>query len=148
MKKICIISDSHGRTSFVERILSDTTYDSIYFLGDGERDFENIYDDRLVMIAGNCDLYSPYPLEKIEVVNGVRILLTHGHIYNVKYSLLSLICRAREVKADIVCYGHTHQQEGQKDDILILNPGSLSSGRYIELFIEDDGTFRYELKQF
>ena len=52
--------------------------------------------------------------------------MTHGHCYDVKYSMQRLFYKALEVGATIVCYGHSHCIGAEMNDgILFLNPGSL-----------------------
>ena len=51
---------------------------------------------------------------------------THGHIHRVKYGLYELVCAARERKADLVLFGHTHKPlQEYEDGLYLLNPGSL-----------------------
>ena len=50
-----------------------------------------------------------------------------------RQGLYNVCCAAREKKADIVLFGHTHQALAEYDDgLYILNPGSLhgSMGTY------------------
>ena len=56
---------------------------------------------------------------------GKKIFITHGHLYNVKYTLNNLYYAAREKNADIVCFGHTHNPMSEYvDGLYVLNPGS------------------------
>ena len=145
--KICVISDSHGRDMYVQTLVMDTTYTHIFFLGDGVRDFSDIYDDRITLIEGNCDYFSDSPLQTEINVLGKKIMLTHGHLFNVKYGLFSLISEGRKQNADIICFGHTHRQFAKMEgDILVLNPGSLATGRYAEINIDEKGIITYLLK--
>ena len=58
---------------------------------------------------------------------GKRFFFTHGHLYDAKLGLYRLVCAARERKADLLLFGHTHQPLTDYDDgLYILNPGSLS----------------------
>ena len=59
-----------------------------------------------------------------------RILLTHGHYYNVSLGVEGLREEAIERGCDIAMYGHTHRpylEQGGK--VTNLNPGSLSYPR-------------------
>ena len=54
---------------------------------------------------------------------------TNGHAYDVKSGLYRAVMAAREQKADVLLYGHTHcALEDYDDGLYILNPGSLSRG--------------------
>ena len=58
------------------------------------------------------------------------IYVTHGHLYNVKSTLMPLSYRAQEVNASIVCFGHSHLLGAEKiGNTLFLNPGSLTVPR-------------------
>ncbi len=58
------------------------------------------------------------------------MFLCHGDSYRVKYGLDMLEKKAKEVRADIVIFGHTHVPLNiKKDNILYINPGSLSLPR-------------------
>ena len=80
-----------------------------------------------------------------------RILLTHGHYYNVSLGVEGLREEAIERGCDIAMYGHTHRpylEQGGK--VTILNPGSLSYPRqeghrpsYMIMELDKDGTPSY-----
>ena len=145
--KICVISDSHGSDMYVRTLTLDTIYTHILFLGDGIRDFSDIYDDRITLVEGNCDYFSDSPLEDFVFASGKKIMLTHGHLYNVIYGLARLISEGVKNNADIICFGHTHSRFAEYDgNILVLNPGSLASGRYAEIEIDEKGIITYQLK--
>ena len=60
-------------------------------------------------------------------IDGVKILLTHGHRYGVKNGYLNLIMRAKELQVNAVIFGHTHIPEVfTEDGVLFVNPGSCS----------------------
>ena len=70
------------------------------------------------------------PLVRIVELCGKRIFITHGHRYDVNYSLMKLAYTALENGADICIYGHTHIPHLERyRDMYILNPGSLSRPR-------------------
>ena len=88
-------------------------------------------------------------------VNRVKIFYTHGDLYGVKSSVTSIYYRGRELQANIVLFGHTHQQLIEKtEEVILMNPGSISlphfKGRYVGIIdIDDDGsvdTYLRELK--
>lgn len=70
------------------------------------------------------------PPELVLTAARKRILLTHGHRYDVYYSSQQLYEAAREQQADFVFFGHTHIANVQdKAGITLLNPGSCSRPR-------------------
>ena len=116
---LLVLSDSHGRPDHVEEAIRRVRPDGILFAGDGLRDLTRIgeFPCPLWAVSGNCD-WSPTLIangrsvetgeEELITVEGVRILLIHGHKYGVKGGLLPATYRAMEKEADILVFGHTH----------------------------------------
>ncbi len=132
-----IFSDSHGdKISLEKSILMSQRYGQIdyyLYLGDGLSDLYYIankynlnIDKDLIGIKGNNDYYvSGFDYERIETINGINVLLTHGNKYNVKGNLDNLYKKAKICNANIALYGHTHIQDiSIKDNIYMVNPGS------------------------
>ena len=133
--KILVISDTHRNISNVIKIMKKLkNLDRIIHLGDNVSDIFDIisiFNTPIDYVAGNCDYYGEnYKLEDIIEINSKKILITHGHLYKVKsgYEEISKIAKEKEV--DIVLFGHTHRSFlGYYDDMLIMNPGSISLPR-------------------
>lgn len=132
--QVAVISDTHRHMYSInqaEKLINDA--DVIIHLGDNEEDadiLEKNFKGKVISVRGNCDFSSFAPIERLEEFGGKRIFITHGHKYDVKYSLLKLKYRAKEVEADIVLYGHTHQKnEIYEEGIWFINPGSASLPR-------------------
>jgi hypothetical protein len=86
-------------------------------------------------VVGNCDRCVPGPQEEVLEICDHRIYLTHGHLYGVKQGLLRLDYRAREVRAELVIFGHTHVPQNEEvNGIRYLNPGSIAWPRIPEQF--------------
>ena len=90
-------------------------------------------------------------MEQLIELENKKILMTHGHEYGVKSSLLNLNYRAKELGADIALYGHSHIAAIEKHDgIWFVNPGSVSLPRGLRhtiAFIEiKDGVINSWLK--
>lgn len=130
MKKIAVLSDTHRNVSAIrkiEGILSDA--DIIFHLGDNSSDMAGFpeYREKLTTVNGNCDLFASAS-EKIIEVEGTRIMLTHGHAFNVKSGLNELRQYAKEHNVSVVLYGHTHEAMIEEEDgILFVNPGNMTS---------------------
>ena len=131
MKKIVVVSDSHGNSRVFDRIFSEVEFDHLIFLGDGINDlgiYEN--DERVKIVRGNCDFFSPEKYESFLSVENVLIFFTHGHEYSVKSTLTRLYNRIEGLPVNIVCYGHTHRfSEDKINNITFHNPGSISCVR-------------------
>ena len=58
---------------------------------------------------------------------GVKIFYTHGHLYGVKSGQYTIVCAARERKARVLLYGHTHNAfTDYEEGLYMMNPGSLN----------------------
>ena len=101
--------------------------------GDGVEDCQYISYETGVdyyVVKGNNDFFTNEPYEKIIDLEGIRILLTHGHKNGVDFSLRGLLAKAIDKSCDLVIFGHTHTYTKIKESgILFLNPGSVSLPR-------------------
>ena len=148
MKKLIILSDSHGNMKGVSELLPlIAENDLVIHLGDGAgdmREARELYPEKVYACAGNCDFFSPLPTEGELEVENLKIYFCHGHKYGVKSDLSRLIDEAKRRKADVVLYGHTHQAAiTQAEGITLINPGSLrysvgKGGSYCYLVVHKD----------
>jgi len=138
-----VFSDSHGNPIAMKNVIDRCKegLGGVIFLGDHIRDaeqLEKLYPElTFYSVAGNCDISSEYQnakyIEKLIELEGVRVLITHGHTRGVNFHLGELTAFACRANADIVMYGHTHERYigcryGEKPQY-IFNPGSVSSPR-------------------
>ena len=154
--KVLIVSDTHRRHGNLETVLENVgKMDLLIHLGDaeGEEDYiEAIAGCPVEIIAGNNDFFSNLDKEKVILLGKYKVLLTHGHYYNVSLGIESLYQEAIDRDCDIAMYGHTHRPFlEQRGEVTILNPGSLSYPRqegrkpsYMMMYMEEDGNVRYE----
>lgn len=126
---ILIVSDSHGMSERLQTIVDRVQPEHILHCGDFCTELEELPDQSITYVRGNCDfVLAPY--DNIWMGEGHRIFLTHGHRYQVNTALLPLWYKGKEQQAQIVCFGHTHIPYcEQNEDVLLINPGSLSSPR-------------------
>ncbi|MFF2447752.1 metallophosphoesterase family protein [Neobacillus sp. NPDC058068] len=128
MSKVLVVSDSHGLTKELE-VLKERHKGEVELMihcGDSELSPDDKAISGYLTVLGNCDFGGGYPLEATSEVAGRKFLVAHGHRYSVKSSLMNLNYKAKEVKADIVCFGHSHVLGAEViDGILFLNPGSI-----------------------
>lgn len=127
---ILVVSDTHGNSQAIGRLLENYKglVTDVVHLGDHARDmvrFSRSESLNFHIVNGNTDpLIAGYD-ERIIEVAGKKIFITHGHRYNVKTNLESIIYRARELQVNACLFGHTHIQVlFAQDDIIFLNPGS------------------------
>lgn len=130
MKKIIVISDSHGNTKGISELLPlIAENDFVIHLGDGGADMREVrglYPEKVYACGGNCDFFSPLPDDGEIEVEGVKIYFCHGHKYGVKSELLSLALEAKRRDCDIALYGHTHVANiTELEGVTLINPGAL-----------------------
>lgn len=135
--KLLVFSDSHSHYEKIAEAISiqKTPCDAVVFLGDGLRDIEKIkekiYPTPVFSVKGNCDfLAGDTEEERLLSLEGVKIFITHGHLYGAKSGYGRLLYRARELEADLVLFGHTHcpldyVYEISDKKIRLFNPGSI-----------------------
>lgn len=130
MKRLIVVSDSHGNAKAVEKLLP-LIKENHYFvhLGDGISDLRAVLENfpkKTYFCLGNCDFYGGVSDEGILEVEDVKIFYCHGHRYGVKSGLGALAKRAKELGCHIALYGHTHQAGiTEIDGVTLVNPGSL-----------------------
>lgn len=126
--KILIMSDSHGLTDEITEIQKKHSQEITMMVHCGDSELESAHSclKEFTVVRGNCDLDKCFPEEHIKDIGGFRMFITHGHRYSVKSTLLNLSYRAKELGANIVCFGHSHYLGAEIiDDILFINPGSI-----------------------
>lgn len=133
MKRICVLSDTHGSVDLFPLFLKQTKEADFYIhLGDYTRDAEILQQQAekpVYIVRGNNDFSPNHPYEQVLKMENLTILITHGHKYNVKFSMHRLYFRAMEAEANLVLYGHTHVPKVfAEQGIIFMCPGSLGSG--------------------
>ena len=135
--KILVFSDSHASRYFMRQCLDAVKPDAAIHLGDYYNDGQDMAEEYPAIpfyaVPGNCDRsrgYIPDPETKLQIIGGVRFLLTHGHLHHVKMTLNRLTADARAMRVDAVLFGHTHEAYCQQeaDGLWVLNPGSCGYG--------------------
>ena len=138
MKTIAVMSDSHGRMPMNERllqVLDECAY--IFHLGDGLSDIDFLvrsYRGKVEYVYGNCDGGTG---DKVVEIEGVKLLLTHGHAHGVKRDLHALSEAAIGLGCDYALYGHTHTPLIEtRQGVTLINPGSIGySGTYCYMVV-------------
>ena len=156
MIKILIVSDTHGRTYTLDRVLENVSPID-YFIHLGDVCDADLYTGVEItcpkyIVCGNNDFFLPYPREDIVYIGGRKIWLTHGHRYSISYGTEDIKKAARAKQVDIVMCGHSHYPVIEQDDVVVLNPGSLTYPRqsnrlpsYIIMEIDDNNEAHYTL---
>lgn len=140
--RIVVLSDSHGDEYKLRLALEQQPGAKyMFFLGDGERDIDGLsLHIPVIKVRGNCDWGSQLPASSTDWIEDVKIYSTHGYAENVKYGMGGLISAAKDVKAHIALYGHTHNPVTEYvDGIWFVNPGSIRDGNYAVIDITKSG---------
>lgn len=150
IRKILVVSDTHGRRDTLQRCINiSAPFDMIIHCGDGVKDIRgaDIPDDAVVLaVAGNTDSYSSPDEDTLilERINSRHVMITHGHLHNVKSGLDTISRYADNLKADIVIFGHTHKWFLRMNNPVLFNPGDLSTGSYGIITISNKNEWSFE----
>ena len=134
MKRVLIMSDSHGNVENMVTAVEKENPDMIVHLGDCVTDAVRL-NNRFPQITfanvpGNCD-FSQGDTERLLDIDGYKVLMCHGHTYGVKMSYLHLEKHAKDVGADLALFGHTHKIFYDKHNgLAMMNPGSIGAPQW------------------
>jgi uncharacterized protein len=126
--KLLIVSDSHGSKNEIQELAEkyDGEVNAMIHCGDSELSADDNVLSSYLTVRGNCDMDARLPEDLTEEVDGNTIMITHGHLYGIKMSLMKLRYRAEETGARFVFFGHSHTLGAEMDNgTLFLNPGSI-----------------------
>lgn len=147
--KVIIFSDSHRNFNpMMKAIEREGNVDAIVHAGDVLADVEDLEimypRHNIIYVKGNNDVWDrTAPTDRFFELGGVKIFLTHGHMYGAKSSPAGVMKKGRELGADLCIFGHTHKAYHETvGGITLFNPGCASS-YYGVLEIENG---RFELR--
>lgn len=161
MRRILVVSDSHGRNENVRIAIEDAVkkggpIDAMIHLGDVGMNFHEVSQMAGVstyIVRGNCDSAGELMDRNIIKFGTHTVYATHGHRQQVQYGLDTLRYVALQNECDIALFGHTHVpciNEGS--DVSFYNPGSVTLPRqgdhkatYGILEIGDDASVKFEI---
>lgn len=128
--KVMILSDSHAMTKdTLLELLRSQKVDAYIHCGDIYMMYDGLPIASFYLARGNNDFGDILP-ELTITLDTMTFFICHGHRYYVDYGVEQLVQKAKEVQADVVCYGHTHKADLQTmDGMLVINPGSVSYPR-------------------
>ena len=130
--KIGVISDTHGL--FDESIASIFAgVDAIIHAGDiGKLEVIERLEEIAPVIAveGNNDSFGRFPVQRVEMLNGHRILVRHifGELHQLRKTDKRMV---EELQPRVVVFGHSHRPyEQMLGGALLFNPGSAGPRRF------------------
>ncbi len=146
MKTIIAVSDTHGKTSDLSKLISKVGVpDMLIHLGDigiHIDELNRIAGCEVEAVAGNmyADYVLGYPAYKSITLGKYKVLLLHGYNLPSLYDLEKIREFVRDNKHDILIFGHSHRPlADMSSDVWLLNPGSISNPR------QEDGHKTYLL---
>ena len=153
--KAAVFSDTHSNTALMVEAVRRLRPDCVIHLGDHDRDTEILRREfpeiPLYNVRGNCDFGGDAPLTDVVQLGPVKAFITHGHAYNVNYSVTNLVYAAQEAGAQLAMYGHTHAADYQEcGGVQVLNPGSSGKGRaptFALVTVFDNGGIIAEIRE-
>ena len=150
-----MFSDSHRALGTMYDAIERLRPDAVLHLGDHLEDaesMESVFSGvDFYHVPGNCDFFTSAPPSLTISLDGVRIFLTHGHLFGVKSGLTRLTLEARRVGAQLALFGHTHEAYyGEAGGVQLLNPGTAGKGRTLTwavVIVFDNGAIACEIKE-
>ncbi len=108
--------------------------DQIIHLGDIQPDIrclQKVFPDiPITSVPGNCDGFTRGETTVEREWDGVRVLLGHGHQWNVKAGPERAVREAESAGAQVLLFGHTHRALCRKEgNLWIMNPGTVGGDR-------------------
>jgi len=155
--RILIVSDTHRHNEDLHEVINKVgRIDMLIHCGDIECQAEDIscmVECPTVIVRGNNDFFARLEKEDVFNIDSYKIMVTHGHHYNVSLGVDMLVDEALSRGVNVVMYGHTHRPHLEiRDDITIINPGSISyprqegrRGTYMVMEIDKFGEAHYKL---
>ena len=141
-QRLLVLSDTHGHIRALEAVFNwaqdRSRSDGIKttaFLGDGVSDLSPAANStgffcEWKLVRGNNDLDFTLPLNDVFDFCGHRFYLCHGHQSSLFSGYNILTAAAKNLKAQVAIFGHTHIPYCKAaGDILLLNPGSVGRPR-------------------
>jgi putative phosphoesterase len=135
--RIFVVSDTHGNLrnaiALYDKVAANNPVNCIIHCGDFYSDgvrLAKIYGQTVYAVHGNCDGGWDEEFKVVETPAG-KILVIHGHVEDVKFSLDNALYLAKREKCGMVCFGHTHKPViKEQDGVLFVNPGTASLPKY------------------
>lgn len=130
---IGLISDTHipDRARIIPQKVIDAFSDVDLILHAGDLTSLEVIEELeriapVIAVQGNMDRSNGIDLPKAKTleVEGIKIGMVHGEVYP-RADTQQLVYIAKELEADILITGHSHQPKiEQTDGVLLINPGS------------------------
>lgn len=149
--KLQVFSDSHRYLQGMLEAVERENPDMVLHLGDLCSDAETLSAAfptlPVVSVPGNCDGWTDKPAHRLLELEGRRILMGHGHEWQVKLGYEKAVKAACDAGADILLFGHTHVAHlDRRGPLWMMNPGAQcvrGAGNYGIIVLENGTTLCY-----
>ncbi len=133
MKTLIILSDTHGKTLLVNKILNNNDYDIAIHAGDYECDVDYMIKKFDYFVSGNND-FDEQSNELYFNIEGISFYLQHGHLLGSHNDLDGFDYMSdiiNRLNVDVLIHGHTHKTKVLElsNNKFIVNPGSTTFPR-------------------
>ena len=151
MKRIVVVSDTHGNTVRLSGILTrERPFDILVHCGDGVGDLFHAGVPRevtIVRVSGNIDVARGGDWERTAFfeADGSRFMVAHGDQYGVHRDHTWIEREGRAMNADVVLFGHTHLRYHGQGRPILFNPGPASGGQYGIIMTGDQLLFEHRM---
>ena len=145
--KILVVSDSHGNTSALQRIISaEMPFDYLVHCGDGVSDLVHVKwqgTPFVLKVSGNVDRSRGMQIEQrlVETIEGYTFFITHGDAHQVHRDISGIYGDTVGAGCDVALFGHTHRQYLSEEKPWLFNPGECRGGYYGILHVDEDISF-------
>lgn len=154
MLQIAVFADTHLNTARMLEAVRRERPDILIHLGDHAGDAKVLRREfpelPLYVVCGNCDTPHSAPETLTVPLGPVKAFLTHGHLYNVRYTIDPLVYAAQEAGARLALFGHTHEALNVDwGGVQVLNPGTAGKGytlSYGWVTVFDNGGIATEIR--
>lgn len=130
MSQLLILSDSHFlRKNDLQKFINSINPKATIHCGDIYLGYQDGDIDNLYICKGNNDFAD---IERILhfTIDDVTFTIIHGHTNNFSVHPETLKTLLLDYPSDVICFGHSHVPYFyQDDDVMIINPGSLTLSR-------------------
>ena len=158
--RVLVMSDSHGDDFTLRWLLEECwklvgPIDAYIHCGDGAREFQRIEnfihtrDEHALCLGvkGNNDFGVELPDTQEITLGGAKLLITHGHRFQVKHTYAPLEIEALHRGCAAALFGHTHQPWVEQRLVLLVNPGC-AAGETLALLHINDGRVSANIMHF
>ena len=159
--RILVLSDTHGDNSrayqVFDKLKKEAPVDLIIHCGDHYKDAIQMGERTgvpMVWVKGNTDgSFSDDDYTIVDTPCG-NLLVTHGHMENVDFSMQNLYYKTMEKDCIGAIFGHTHRSAfTEVNGFYLLNPGSLTkprdgSGGTFAIIVAEPDYFRGYIHRF